>query len=109
MCNPWEMHRLQTRLGEAKLVKKGGNFAEASWHPDRHATSTAHTTCKDCWPRHYLHKAAQAEDGVIEATLLEILLSAGLHLHERDLRVLVAVVNGKEHVSLNAHCLQNHP
>lgn len=56
----------------------------------------------------YLHESAQAEDGVIEAALLQVLLSAGFHLHERNLRMLVTVVDGEEHVSLNAHRLQHH-
>lgn len=56
----------------------------------------------------YLHEPAQAEDGVIETALLQVLLSAGFHLHERNLRMLVAVVDGEEHVPLNAHCLQHH-
>ncbi len=53
-----------------------------------------------------LHEAAQAEDGVVEAAVCQILLSARLHLHQRHLRMFVTVVDREEHVSLDTHCLQ---
>ena len=53
-----------------------------------------------------LHEAAQAEDGVVETAVCQVLLSARLHLHQRHLRVFVTVVNREEHVSLDTHCLQ---
>lgn len=61
----------------------------------------------ESWLIPCLHEATQAENGVIQAALLQILLSAGLHLHKRNLRVLVTVVDGEEHVPLNAHGLHN--
>ena len=53
-----------------------------------------------------LHEAAQAEDGVVETAVCQILLSARLHLHQRHLRMFVTVVDREEHVSLDTHCLQ---
>ena len=49
------------------------------------------------------HEAAQAEDGVVHAGDFEVLLDRGLHLHQRHLLVLVALVDGVEHVALDAH------
>ena len=96
-------HGIQELLG----VGCGRNNTMLQKH-DAILTHMQHTTCKDRQPGDYLHEPTQTEDGVIEATVLQILLSAGLHLHERDFGVLVAVVDGKEHVPLNAHCLQHH-
>lgn len=42
---------------------------------------------------------------MIEARIPEELLGAVLDLHERDLGMLVAVVDGKEDIFLNSHCL----
>ena len=53
-----------------------------------------------------LHEAAQAEDGVVETTVCQILLGARLHLHQRYLRMFVTIVNREEHVSLDTHCLR---
>jgi len=53
-----------------------------------------------------LHEAAQAEDGVVETAVCQILLGARLHLHQRHLRMFVTVVNREEHVPLDTHCLQ---
>lgn len=53
-----------------------------------------------------LHEATQAEDGVVETAVCQILLSARLHLHQRHLRMFVTVVDREEHVSLDTHCLQ---
>lgn len=56
--------------------------------------------------RSHLVEAAQAEGGVVQAAALQELLSAALDVHQRHLGVLVAVVDGEEHVPLDAHSLQ---
>mmetsp|Transcript_5317 Transcript_5317/g.15195 ORF Transcript_5317/g.15195 Transcript_5317/m.15195 type:complete len:398 (+) Transcript_5317:83-1276(+) len=53
-----------------------------------------------------LHKASQAEDSVVHARLLQELLRALLDVHQRHLRVLVAVHDGEEDVALDPHCLR---
>ena len=55
-----------------------------------------------------LHEAAEAEDGVVEAALLDVLLCAGLDLHQGHLRVPLCVVDAEEDVPLDAHGLQRH-
>jgi len=52
-----------------------------------------------------LHEAAEAEDSVIEAALLDKLLGAGLHLHQGHLWVLLCIVDAEEDVPLDSHCL----
>ena len=69
--------------------------------------------CKSVQPRSRLgrpclHEAAEAEDGVVEAALLDVLLCAGLDLHQGDLRVPLCIVDAEEDVPLDAHGLQMH-
>lgn len=54
----------------------------------------------------YLHETTEPKDGVIETAVSQIFLSACLHLHQWNLRVLVTVVDGEEHIPLDTHCLQ---
>ena len=53
-----------------------------------------------------LHEAAEPEDCVIEPTVFEVLLCAGLELHQRHLWVLCAMMDAEEDVALYAQCLQ---
>lgn len=55
-----------------------------------------------------LHEAAEAEDGVVEAALLDVLLRAGLDLHQGHLRVPLCIVDAEEDVPLDAHGLRGH-
>jgi hypothetical protein len=53
----------------------------------------------------HLMEAAEAEGGLVEPRLLQVLLGAGLDVHQGHSGVLVAVVDGEEHVALDAHGL----
>ena len=53
-----------------------------------------------------LHEAAKSEDRVIEPTVFEVLLCAGLELHQRHLWVRCAVMDAEEDVALYAQSLQ---
>lgn len=55
--------------------------------------------------RIYLHETAQSDDGVIQTCVLNKPLCTILDLHQGDLRMLVAVVNGVEDILLNPHGL----
>lgn len=55
--------------------------------------------------RIYLHETTQSDDGVIETCILNKPLCTILDLHQGDLRMLVAVVNGVEDILLNPHGL----
>eukprot|EP00982_Pelagococcus_subviridis_P015556 31410-Pelagococcus_subviridis.AAC.3 len=50
-----------------------------------------------------LHEAAQTQHGVIHPARLEVLLHRELHVHQRHLLVLLALVDGVEDVALDAH------
>ena len=52
-----------------------------------------------------LHEAAQAQDGEVEPRGGQELLRTRLDLHQRHVGVPVRVVDGEEHVALDAHGL----
>jgi len=55
----------------------------------------------------HLHESAQAQGGVVEAGLLQVLFSGGFDTHEGDSRVFFTVVDAEEQIPLDAHRLQN--
>lgn len=53
----------------------------------------------------YLHETTQTDDGIIQTTVLNKLLRTILDFHQGNLRMLVTVVDGIEHIFLNSHSL----
>jgi hypothetical protein len=53
-----------------------------------------------------LVEAAQAQNCVVKAALLQKVLRAGLDLHQGHGRELLTLVDAAENVALDTHCLQ---